>query len=239
MKRGEFSMANLNNFKFDLQRFAAIENTLTFDSYSNHWVNTHRAIDMPGLSNEGHGDHANQLAITTTNISIFSNDMRIGFVQSFNVSESRDIQMVQELGTEGVVQAVPGNTRGGQIQLQRTALYNSDMWNALGLTPTGKFIPRTDSKFISGDAFKRQDSGTYGNPFRTLKDQRVPLEIRAHTILPNVSEETRYVEFYYDAWISSYQKTISVQQIWISESVTLEYGDMSSQVVAGANPHYY
>jgi len=67
------------------------------------------------------------MAITTTNVSIYSNGMKLGFVQSFTPSESRDITPIQELGTEGVVQMVPGNTRGGQIQLQRVALYNSDI----------------------------------------------------------------------------------------------------------------
>ena len=63
----------MQNFAFDLQRFAAIPNTLTFDSYSNKWIHTHRAIDMPGLSNDSQGDNANQMAITTTNVSIYSN----------------------------------------------------------------------------------------------------------------------------------------------------------------------
>lgn len=60
-------------------------------------------------------------------------------------------------------------------------------------------------------AFKRQNSGTYGNPFRTLKDQRVPLEIRAHTVLPVRGTEDApqtLIEVYYDCWISNYQKTI-------------------------------
>lgn len=230
---------DMNTFSFDLQRFAAVDNTLTFDSFSNHWLNTHRAIDMPGLSNNGQGDHANQLAITTTNVSIFSNDMRVGFVQSFTPSETRDITPIQELGTEGVVQMVPGNTRGGTIQMQRVALYNSDIWNALGLTPTGKFIEKTDARFISKDAFKRQDSGTYGNPFRTLKDQRVPLEIRAETSLPDVSASCRLVEFYFDCWLASYTKTIQAAQVWISEQVSIEYSDMGSQIVTGGNARYY
>ena len=131
---------------------AAIENTLTFDSSSNSYVNTHRAIDMPGVPD---GSEATKLAITTTNVSIYSNDMKVGFVQSFTPSEQRDITPIQELGTEDVVQMVPGNTRGGTIQMQRVALYNSDIWNALGLTPSGKFTKKTDTNFIKDDAFTR------------------------------------------------------------------------------------
>lgn len=235
------------DFKFDLQRFAGIPNTLTFDSYSNKWIHTHRAIDMPGLSNNGQGDNANQMAITTTNVSIYSNGMKLGFVQSFTPSESRDITPIQELGTEGVVQMVPGNTRGGQIQLQRVALYNSDIWNAMGLTATGQFINQDSviesgnaagNNFISGSAFKRMDSGTYGNPFRTLKDQRVPLEIWVETLLPydtttgsDIQNYNVLLEIYFDCWVSSYQKTIQASQVWISESMTLEYSDMDSQIM--------
>ena len=180
-------------FKFDLQRFddktdnanttekyGHISNTHTFNSKANGWLNTHRAI---GLDLEDHGNYANQMAITTTNVAIYSNDMRVGFVQSFQPSEQREITPIQELGTEGVVQMVPGNTRGGTIQMQRVALYNSDIWNALGLTQTGKFVSRfSQNKGITttvSDVYY-----TYGNPFRTLKDQRVPLELRAETALP-------------------------------------------------------
>ena len=206
---------------------AAIKNTLTCDSSSNSYVNTHRAIDMPGVPD---GSEATKLAITTTNVSIYSNDMKVGFVQSFTPSEQRDITPIQELGTEGVVQMVPGNTRGGTIQMQRVALYNSDIWNALGLTPSGKFTKKTDTNFIKDDAFTRQNSGTYGNPFRTLKDQRVPLEIRAHTIIPGSDAKKTLIEIYYDCWISSYSKSIQVSQVWVSETVSIEYADVGSAI---------
>ena len=208
---------------------AKITNTSACDSYSNHWVNTHRATGMPEPAG---GDDAARLAITTTNISVYSNNMKIGFVQNFTPSEQRTITPVQELGTEGVVQMVPGNTNGGQIQMTRFALYNSDIWNALGLTPNGKFTKRDDQ--IADSAFKRQDSGTYGNPFRTLKDQRVPLEIKARTILPNVSQEAALIETYFDCWLSNYSKSIQVSNIIISEQVTIQYSDMSSMIVMGS-----
>lgn len=209
---------------------AQIDGTNTYDSYSNSWLNTQRSNDVPSIAD---GDNASKLAITTTNLSVYSNNQRVGFIQSFTPSEQREITPVQELGTEGVVQMVPGNTRGGTIQITRFALYNSDIWNALGLTPTGQFTKRDQQ--ITGDAFKRQDSGTYGNPFRTLKDQRVPLELRAHTILPNISAEAMLVETYYDCWISSYSKSIAAQNIIVSENVTVEYSDMNSKVLTGTN----
>jgi len=99
----------------------------------------------------------------------------------------------------------------------------------MGLTATGQFIDQKNvvesgnaagNNFISGSAFKRMDSGTYGNPFRTLKDQRVPLEIWVETLLPydttTASDIQNYnvlLEIYFDCWVSSYQKTIQASQV--------------------------
>ena len=230
MKRGELILAE-------------VANTGTYNSTSNRWLNTQRANGMKPISSSVGGDEASKLAITTTNVSIFSNGARIGFVQSFTPSEQREITPVQELGTEGVVQMVPGNTRGGQIQISRMALYNSDLWNALGLTATGTFVNKNDENYISGNANKYQDSGTLGNPFRTLKDQRVPLELWADTKLPaplsesgSTSESLSYSylrEIYLDCWLSNYSKTIQAQNIIVTENATLEYSDMTSSIITG------
>ena len=89
--------------------------------------------------------------------------------------------------------------------MQRVALYNSDIWNALGLTATGQFVTQQNvvessnaarNTYIAGSAFKRMDSGTYGNPFRTLKDQRVPLELWVETLLPYDSTPTDGIQNY-------------------------------------------
>lgn len=117
----------------------------------------------------------------------------------------------------------------------------------MGLTATGQFINQDSviesgnaagNNFISGSAFKRMDSGTYGNPFRTLKDQRVPLEIWVETLLPydtttssSIQNYNVLLEIYFDCWVSSYQKTINASQVWITESMTLEYSDMDSQIM--------
>ena len=200
---------------------AQIPNTNAYDSYSNKFLNTHRASGMPEA-----GDDTTRLAITTTNINVYSNNMRIGFVQSLTPSESRTITKVQELGTEGVVQAVPGNTNGGQISLTRFCVYNADLFNALGLTPTGTFTKRDNQ--IATSASKRNDSGTYGNPFRTLKDQRIPLEFKVKTIMPDMSANSYYIETYVDCWLSSYSKTIAANTITISEQATIQYSDVYS-----------
>lgn len=208
---------------------ALITNTRAFDSKSNKFLNTHRAAGQREI-----GDVPVHLAITTTNINVYSNDMRIGFVQSMSPSESRTITKVQELGTEGVVQAVPGNTQGGQISISRFAVYNSNLWNALGLTPTGKFTQRENQRYsLAADRKDAtvKDYNTYGNPFRTLKDQRVPLEIKTKTVMPDEGNASYYVETYIDCWLSSYSKTIAANTITITEQATIQYADVFSSTV--------
>ena len=206
---------------------ALIEGTDAYDSYSNKDLNTHRASGVTSS-----GDDTTKLAITSTNIQVYSNDMRVGFVQSLTPSESRTITKVQELGSEGVVQSVPGNTNGGQIAITRFAVYNGNLWNALGLTPTGKFTTRDNQ--IADSTSKRQDSGTYGNPFKTLKDQRVPLEIKVKTVMPDSSANSYYIETYVDCWLSSYTKTIAANTITISEQATIQYSDVYSAYATDA-----
>ena len=69
---------------------ASIEGTDAYDSYSNKDLNTHRASGVTSS-----GDDTTKLAITSTNIQVYSNDMRIGFVQSLTPSESRTITKVK------------------------------------------------------------------------------------------------------------------------------------------------
>ena len=244
----------MKQFKFDIQLFAggtASATSASTYSTTNHvpgtqyawssdhntYLNTQRATGAPGVDVNGSGIDLSKLPITSTNVSIWSNGQRVGFVQSFTPSESRDITPIQELGTEGVVQMVPGNTRGGQIQLNRVAVYNSDLFNALGLTRTGQFVKLNpaDTGVVTGNATSRSDNTarTYGNPFRTLKDQRVPLELRADTQLPGGNKHLLR-EIYCDCWISSYSKTIQAQQVWVTETATAEYSDLESFIISPA-----
>ena len=206
---------------------AQIGTTHAYDSTSNKTLNTHRASGMIET-----GDTGGNLAITSTNISVYSNDMRIGFVQSLTPSESRNITEVQELGTEGVVQAVPGNTNGGQLAITRFSVYNANLFNALGLTPNGEFTPR-DSQLAGSTNAMDATYRTYGNPFKTLKDQRVPIEFKVKTVIPG-STETYYVETYIDCWLSSYSKSYAAGTITISETATIQYGDVLAQKVTAS-----
>lgn len=196
-----------------------------YTSDTNMSMNTQRASGMTEV-----GDAGAKLAVTSTNIEAYSNNMKIGFVQSLTPSESRTITKVQELGSEGVVQSVPGNTNGGQLAISRFAVYNASLWNALGLTATGEFAKVADQ--IANDSSKRNDSGTYGNPFKTLKDQRVPIEFKVKTKIPRIdNSEAYYVETYIDCWLSSYSKTIAANTITVTESATIQYSDVTAQMI--------
>ncbi len=188
-----------------------------YSSNTNKNLNTARASGMPSI-----GSNGKKLAVTSTNISIFSNNMRIGFVQSFSPSESRQITPVHELGTEGVVQMAAGNTNGGTISLSKFAVYNANLWNALGLTRTGQFVSHGD---FNSSGKKDTKYETYSNPFKTLKDQRVPLEMRVETKTPS-NNDVVYTETYIDCWLTSYGKTISSSTVTINETCNMTYSDI-------------
>ena len=202
--------------------------TTAYPSNTNTSLNTQRASGVGEVLDAG-----GRLAVTTTNINVFSNGSRVGFIQSFAPSEQRTITKLQEIGSEGVIQSVPSNTTGGQLSVSRFALYNSNLFNALGLTQTGQFVPVTGSNFISQSASTPDSTyNTYGNPFRTLKDQRVPLEIRVKTNMPTgTTSASHYIETYVDCWLANYQKSIAAQTITVTESATIQYSDVFASFV--------
>ena len=209
---------------------ANVPNTKAFDSRENNNLNTQRASGMPELMNADCTESiGGNLAVTTTNIEVWANNQKVGFVQNFSPSETRTITKIKELGTEGVVQSVPSNTLGGQIAVTRFALYNSNLYNALGMTPTGKFTTRdsTNPLQVIGDASALISTyNTYGNPFKTLKDQRVPLEFKVKTKMPKSNQVM--IETYLDCWLATYSKTIAAQTITITENATIQYSDVIS-----------
>ena len=165
-------------------------------------------------------DNSASLPITSTNIEIYCNNQRVGFIQSFSPSESRTITPIQELGTEGVVQMAPGNTNGGQISINRIALFNGNLFNALGMTKTGQFA-----------TYYRIKPEVKYRPFKNLKEQRVPLEIQVKTKMPDMETKAYYVETYVDCWLSAYSKAISAGQITVAETATIVYSDVYSDYV--------
>lgn len=221
-------------------------------------LNTHRMTRNDILPPAAKGElnpqspTGDDLVMTSTNIFIYANDSIVGMIQSFSISESRTINKLQAVGYEGVVQAVPSNTNGGQLSVSRMALYQSNLWNALGLTMSGVAYNPVGSKVY--DNSKGDDSAnnnanslntytlnpTPKNPtntdntisskhvFKTLKDQRVPLEIQVRTRLNGTgsTDSDFYIETYVDCWLSSYSKSYTVQSITVAEQATIQYADV-------------
>lgn len=220
------------------------------ETVANTSLNTHRYTrnDIRVAENQldPQDPYTNSKVMLSTNIFIYSNGCIVGMIQSFQVNESRQINKLQAIGWEGVVQAVPSNTRGGTLQLQRIALYDSTLYGALGLTTHG--IPhntlgswihnQTTEDNIEGavdsqqgwDISKTEQSTegktvSSGMVFRTLKDQRVPLEIMVKTRMKG-NEDAFYTVTYIDCWLSNYSKPYGVGTITVTESATVAYGDV-------------
>ncbi|MNV26091.1 hypothetical protein D3C71_1172050 [compost metagenome] len=199
---------------------AKISGTNSYDSSSNKYMNTQRASGMTEI-----GDNGGALAVTSTNIYVYSNGMKVGFVQSASPSESRNIVKVQELGTEGIIQSVPSNTTGGQLTVSRLAVYNGNLFAALGLTRTGLFVGKQGSDTSNSNTIQDDTYRTFGNPFKTLKDQRVPLEIQVRTRYPG-DKQAWVIDTYLDCWLSSYSKSIAAGTITVTEQATIQYSDV-------------
>ena len=203
-----------------------------YDSSVNNNLNTQRATGITPMEGQNSGDDGRYLAALSTNISVYANEQRVGFIQDLSPSESRTITPIQELGTEGVVQMVASNTNGGTLSCSRVAVYNSSLFNALGLTGKGVFTNPTDGTFNTTlasyeghEILPKNVNNTISNPFKTLKDQRVPIEIKIMQRQPGSNAAPTY-ETYIDCWLTAYGKTISSSTISITETATISYSDI-------------
>jgi hypothetical protein len=230
------------------------ENNLEKYKYNNenYALNTQRAGGIEGtravendLSRIDTADK-NGIAVATTNIFVYANGTPVGMIQSFQVSENRNINKLQAVGWEGVVQQVPSNTQGGTLTVNRIALYESNLGRALGLTdsanagsPLGHKIHQfgrntsgaTGSDFHEVDNDEQLDRVSSNAVFSTLRDQRVPFEIVVKTpIRPNGPSNDPsplyFEERYVDCWIQQFGKTYQVSSITVSENATISYGDV-------------
>jgi len=219
------------------------DNTIHFNNFDyNTSTNTHRAIrnDIRVANNTmaPTSSDDNAAIVQPTNVFVFANGCIVGMIQSFQVQESRDTKTVQAIGWEGVVQQVPQNYKGGKLTVQRLALYESSLWNALGLTTNGvpfnevgkKTYEETDPTSPTWDASRHEFENT-GNKvntrlvFKTLKDQRVPLEIQVKTRREG-SADSYFLETYIDCWLNSYSKTYTVQDVTVAEQAGIDYADV-------------
>ena len=237
-------------------------------SYSNYYrgsstiqgntsLNTHRYTrnDIRTAENDlkPKNPYTNSKVMLSTNIFIYSNDSIVGMIQSFTVNEQRQINKLQAIGWEGVVQAVPSNTRGGSLNVNRIALYDSTLFSALGLTTTGSGRNELGSKIHTLQQIPSENGSDETEPavvanqwdhnsyakgddeaprvsdglvFRTLRDQRAPLEIQVRTPLKGDDVTNYYTCLYIDCWLSSYSRPWSTQQITVAEQATIQYGDV-------------
>ncbi len=186
----------------------------------NSKLNTQRGIDqklnktpVPDLDlTQIKTPNDNGMLVTSTNVKINGIDpsgkkVMIGMIQSFSVSETRNVTKLQSIGIEGVTQAVPENYKGGTINAQRVALYGKRLY----------------------DVFRMEDySGEDDDVFKTLKQQRFPFEIVYETRRDGNrdGDGAVYTETYIDCWISSYKKNYQTSNITISEQVTIAYAEV-------------
>ena len=186
----------------------------------NSKLNTQRGIDqklnktpVPDLDlTQIKTPNDNGMLVTSTNVKINGIDpsgkkVMIGMIQSFSVSETRNVTKLQSIGIEGVTQAVPENYKGGTINAQRVALYGKRLY----------------------DVFRMEDySGEDGDVFKTLKQQRFPFEIVYETRRDGNKDGDGavYTETYIDCWISSYKKNYQTSNSTISEQVTIAYAEV-------------
>ena len=219
----------------------------------NSGLNTHRAtrneIKKHVNNFRPQNPDANGLAMTSTNVFIYSNGNIVGMISDFQVNEGRNTVKLQAIGTEGVIQQVPNNTNGGTLSVKRIALYSSNIWNALGLATDGNGYDQTGAMVYNRtDENSWDTSSVYANEssnrtlaagarivFKTLKDQRVPLEIQVRTPLEgsgvfgvNEDEDSAqyYTETYIDCWLNSYGKGYASGTITVTEDVSIDYADV-------------
>ena len=225
--------------------------------FINGGLNTHRATrnDIKPNNNTFNveGPDVNGLAMTSTNVFVYANGHIVGMIQDFSRSEQRNVNKIQAIGTEGVIQSVPGNTNGGTLTVNRIALYSSNIWNALGLATDGEGYDKSGAIVYNNTSTENWDTSTVVNNtannrtlgganaartvFKTLKDQRVPLEIQVRTPITGAgvfgmggteesNEQLYFTETYIDCWISSYSKTYNVSTIQVAENVNIDYADV-------------
>jgi len=210
---------------------------------TNNNLNTQRAnkndIRQANYDLNPTDSQSNNLLQASTNIFIYANDSLVGMMQSFTVNETRGVDKLQSIGYEGVVQAVPQNTNGGTLNVNRIALYESSMWNALAITSSGAGYNPIGSKVhnsgtntddITADTIDTMSiSKNSAQIFKTLRDQRTPFEIKVKTRRNGASSGTDtdfYIETYIDCWLQSYNKTYSVDKITVAETAVISYADV-------------
>lgn len=174
-------------------------------------------------------------SITSTRFKIFSHAVgvgkfqRMGVTSTFNISESRTIDVVRGLGYgDQVAELVPGVTAPMELSITRTALYLANIFQMLG--------------------YKGGASGLV----RSLKHHKWPFDLRTEIVFSELASESRdtaqatkaevspegglnnlgnpglfaVATVYEGCWISSYSTAYNVDQAAVSEDVNVTVSDV-------------
>ena len=181
------------------------------------------------------GASAQTKTVVSTRFKVFAHAVgvgkfqRMGVTSTFNITESRNIDVVRGLGYgDQVAELVPGVTQPMELSITRTALYLANIFQMLG--------------------YKGGASGLV----RSLKHHKWPFDIRTEIVFSELASEARDVQqatkaevagegglnnlgnpglfavatVYEGGWISSYSTAYNVDQAAVSEDVSITVSDV-------------
>lgn len=192
-----------------------------------------------GSFNDGYlyrqGTSAQTKTVVSSRFKIFSHAVgvgkfqRMGVTSSFNITESRNVDVVRGLGYgDQVAELVPGVTEPMSLTVTRTALYLANIFQMLGY------------------------KGGVSGAVRSLKHHKWPFDIRTEIVFPELISEASDLQqattaevaaegglnnlgnpglyavatVYEGGWITSYSTAYNIEQAAISEDVTIMISDV-------------
>lgn len=192
-----------------------------------------------GSFNDGYlyrqGMSAQTKTVVSSRFKVFSHAVgvgkfqRMGVTSSFNITESRNVDVVRGLGYgDQVAELVPGVTEPMSLTVTRTALYLANIFQMLGY------------------------KGGVSGAVRSLKHHKWPFDIRTEIVFPELISEASDLQqattaevaaegglnnlgnpglyavatVYEGGWITSYSTAYNIDQAAISEDVTIMISDV-------------
>jgi hypothetical protein len=104
-------------------------------------------------------------AITQHVVSIRVNGQTVGYMQSWNADQSRDLTRVYEINaaTSGrCVEVVPGNVGGDSLDISRYDIYRRLLWRAFGFEASIVHLADHLRPFDVKEIWKTPQGDTYG-----------------------------------------------------------------------------
>lgn len=181
------------------------------------------------------GATAQTKSVITSRFKIFTHAVgvgkfvKMGVTSSFNISESRNLEVIRGLGYgDQIAEIVPGVTQPMSISITRTALYLANIMQMFG--------------------YKAGVSGLV----RSLKHHKWPFDIRTEIVFSELASEARgvggainadvpnegglnnlgnpgiyaVVTVYEGCWMESYTANYQAEQAAVAEDVTIQVSDV-------------